>query len=1304
MKTIDASTTNLQLISLFEDTVDRYPHHVAIICDQMSLTYATLDQRANQLAHYLCAHHVRVGDIVGVLLPRSLDCYITMLALYKIGAVYVPISEEYPSERINHILDDMPFALLMTSPEHSKHPDIHYPNTVILQQITQELAQQPTERPQPEPSSLENPTCYVIYTSGSTGKPNGVEVGHSSICHYIRVASTTYGIDQHDRIYHGFSLAFDASFEEIWMAFANGAILVVATSKDLRSGLGLIDFLNHHHITVFSTVPTLLSNLKGAVESLRLLILGGEVCTPNIVAPWVRSGLKIMNTYGPTEATVVTTVAEYTPDHPVTIGKPLPGYEIVILNEHLEPVEYGEAGELCISGAGLAKGYINRANITAAKFIQNPLDPNQRLYRTGDLAHWDEQGDLVFLGRVDDQVKLRGFRLELNEIETVLMTYPGIKQAVVSVLTQDEPKLVAYYVTESSEKIDIQALKTFLSQSLPAFMLPSIYEPLQQFPLLPSGKVNRKQLPLPKSKPQTNPYYAPKTALEIKITRIVADVLNIKKVSITDDFFYDLGGHSLTAAAVISQLRKHPECHHLSMLDLYQHRTIQKLAKACEQTSSATHTAHTHAFQRTSKWSYRFAGLGQSLGIILGYALTSWQIFIFFSAYFWVSYRYPLLSLTSLKIFLGLAIAVPLGSLLVVIAAKWLLLGRIQPGKHRLWGWFYLRWWLVMRLEQILFPVHHFVGTPLMTLYYRLMGAKIGKHCHIHTSSLSVHDLISIGEHTTINHDAVLKAYFVEEGWLHLGPITIGADCYVGVRSVLSIHSNMQHHAVLDDLSMVPSHQSLEAHGYYTGSPAQKAAPPKQHITQQAVQRPSPQTLRRLVMGTLQCVTVLWVELIHYGLYLPPLYWVTSMYEHTTLLQAVFLTPFAALMYFGLLCLSVIVFKHISRPLKKGASDVLSFSWLKHWIMLKLLELPEVLAMADSMYYPIFLRFLGAKLGSDVEMSEISHLSPELLTIHDHGFVAAYASIAASRIYHDRLSFSHATIGKESFVGNRGVLPQNSHLHDGGLLGCLSIMPTDVEHAALKHATWLGSPSILLPNREVNTQITEQSYNHPTRWMKLSRFFIESLRVLIPTTLSLCNFFLLYALFLTNLSSMQIFLLFPITQVGIMLGIAGIFVLLKWAIIGAYKPDVIPLWHPFIRRKDIVEYTYGYFLHSHIIQLLLGTPFMAVLLRLLGTKIGRYAYIETGAFEEFDLIHIEDEVEINSNAIIQTHLYEDRIFKMSDIHIQSCCNIGRDSIVLYDTVMEANSKLGSLSLLMKGETLPEGSVWEGCPAQVVTEA
>lgn len=897
-------------------------------------------------------------------------------------------------------------------------------------------------------------------------------------------------------------------------------------------------------------------------------------------------------------------------------------------------------------------------------------------------------------------MKLRGFRMELNEIETILLTYPGIQQAVVALLNDEEPKLVAYYTAKSTQ-IDIDALKKFLSQHLPAFMLPTIYEPLTQFPRLPSGKIDRKHLPIPKSKPQTNPYHAPKTALEVAIARIMAPILKLSTISITDDFFYDLGGHSLNAAAVISELRKHPACQHLSMLDLYQQRTIQNLAKFCTQ----VHNTHPHTqktpFQSASPPRYRWAAGCQILGVLCGYALTSWQIFGVIFAYFWTLSHHGLHPLSLLTLGCLLAVSISIGSLLLVITCKWILLGRVKPGKYPLWGWFYLRWWFVGRLEMLLFSAHHFVGTPVMLWYYRWMGAKIGKHCHIHTPHMSMHDLIQIGDHTSINHDAVLKAYFIDDGYLHLGPITIGTDCYIGTRAVLSIHSTLANQAILDDLSLLPSHASIPNQQFFSGSPAQAIPCPPMHITQNIRERSARNPLRRILIGILQCVAIPFVVLMHYGLYCPPLYWLTTVYQHHGLLYALLALPSAALGYFLLLTASTIILKYLSRPVQAGYFSVHSWIWLKHWIISRLLDLPESLAMADSMYYPMFLRLLGAKLGADVEMSEISHLTPELISVHEEGFVAAYASIGAPQMYHDQMCLQSTTIGKESFVGNRGVLPQGTHLQDGSLLACLSVLSPRAEQTHMKHATWLGSPAILLPNRENANVNIALDYQKPSRRLILSRLGIEFIRIIIPSALNVLHFFLLYTVWVCGLSLAKLLVVFPIAELSIMLSIVAAFIALKWILIGRYRPEIFPLWHPFIRRKDIVEYTYGYFLHQHVIQLIMGSPLMTLLLRALGTQIGRYAYIETGSFEEFDLIHIEDEVAINSNAIIQTHLFEDRIFKMSHIKIQSRCTIGRDSIVLYDTQMEPDSKLGSLSLLMKGETLPANSVWEGCPAQVV---
>ncbi|MFI4963557.1 MAG: AMP-binding protein, partial [Legionellales bacterium] len=300
-----------QLHCLFEKSVDSYPGTIALVCDNTSLTYLQLEERANQLAHYLRQHKITEGSIVGIILERSVDCYISILALLKIGAAYIPIEVEYPDERINYILADVAFQAVVISSTQKKRTGLNLPYAITVDESRDDIEKQPTSRPLLSLTGVaDEKLCYIIYTSGTTGKPKGVEITHNSICHYVTVASAIYEMTHQDRVYQGFSLAFDASLEEVWMAFANGATLVACTDKDTRSGVDLIEFLQSHKITVFSTVPTLLAHIDGALSDLRLLILGGESCTANLVNRWLRPGLKIMNTYGPTESTVIATYTE----------------------------------------------------------------------------------------------------------------------------------------------------------------------------------------------------------------------------------------------------------------------------------------------------------------------------------------------------------------------------------------------------------------------------------------------------------------------------------------------------------------------------------------------------------------------------------------------------------------------------------------------------------------------------------------------------------------------------------------------------------------------------------------------------------------------------------------------------------------------------------------------------------------------------------------------------------------------------------------------------------------------------------
>jgi hypothetical protein len=412
-----------------------------------------------------------------------------------------------------------------------------------------------------------------------------VEIEHRSACHLVRAEGKLFQVQSSDRVYQGFSVAFDASVEEVWLAFFAGATLVAGTKEMVRSGAALSRMLADAGVTVLSCVPTLLAMMDEDVPTVRLLILGGETCPPDLVKRWWRPGRRVFNTYGPTEATVIATCAECHPEEPVTIGQPVPNYLACILDEQLRPVPAGVAGELCLGGVGLARGYLGRPELTQEKFISIASDegPAQRLYRTGDLTRWTADGSkLEFLGRIDTQVKIRGFRVELAEIESVLRECPGVQAAAVA-LHEDVPgvqQLVAYLVPQPATPFDENAIRATLRAKLPAYMVPALLETLPQLPMLASGKVDRKNLPAPRTRSveERRDLVLPRTGLEMQIAAVWEKLFAPTPVSVRDDFFLDLGGHSLLAARMVSELRQSPTLRQLSMLDVYQHPTVEKLA------------------------------------------------------------------------------------------------------------------------------------------------------------------------------------------------------------------------------------------------------------------------------------------------------------------------------------------------------------------------------------------------------------------------------------------------------------------------------------------------------------------------------------------------------------------------------------------------------------------------------------------------------------------------------------------------------------------------------------------------------
>ncbi|HXJ68513.1 MAG TPA: amino acid adenylation domain-containing protein, partial [Verrucomicrobiae bacterium] len=533
------------LHEVFEARADRNPAAIAVTFGPLRATYEALERLANRIARHLRARGVARGSRVALLLPRSPQVYAALLGILKSGAAYVPIDPECPLERVRFILADAAVdAVVTTSALAAPLGKLGTPIVCMDADHERLEAESSSRLSVAEVGGAGTDLCYIIYTSGSSGRPKGVMIEHRSAVHLVRTETWLYGVQPHDRVYQGFTLAFDASVEEVWLAFASGATLVAATPEMSQAGLDLSRHLTDAGVTVFSCVPTLLGMLADDIPSIRLLILGGEACPPSLVTRWARPGRRIVNTYGPTEATVIATWADVEPGRPVTIGRALPGYDVLLLDDRLAPVPRGEVGEICIGGAGLARGYVNRPEEDRQRFVTLPAangnGDGRRIYRTGDLGRLDSEGNIEFMGRADGQVKIRGYRVELTEIESALAQCHGVAAAACAVREDVPglPQLVAWVVSANGP-VDEPRLRSELGSRLPAYMIPSRVESIGRLPSLVSGKLDRAALPAPRPIAPASPEACGLTDTERAFAGAWAPLFHPRPLSRDADFFYD---------------------------------------------------------------------------------------------------------------------------------------------------------------------------------------------------------------------------------------------------------------------------------------------------------------------------------------------------------------------------------------------------------------------------------------------------------------------------------------------------------------------------------------------------------------------------------------------------------------------------------------------------------------------------------------------------------------------------------------------------------------------------------------------
>jgi amino acid adenylation domain-containing protein/non-ribosomal peptide synthase protein (TIGR01720 family) len=581
------------MAAIFEEKAAQRPQAIAIVQGDRTMTYEELNHRANGMAHCFMEQGIGPEDVVGVAMKRSMDRVAALIGIWKAGAAYLALDPDYPYARLEHMLTDALPALVVTEMNlQQQMPQAAGMKFVALDSPAFAAALEHAPTNNPNGLTLPGHAAYVIYTSGSTGIPKGVVVTHEGISSLTASHEERFKLTETSRVLQFASLNFDASFWELLMAVSAGATLVLP--EEQREGAALYDLLRSQRVThALLPIPVLASMEEFDALPLEYLINGGEALSAATVARW-SGGLQMVNAYGPTETTVCATISlplSSDTENP-TIGSPISNTRVYVLDRNLELVPVGVAGEIYISGNGLARGYLKRAGLTAERFVANPnvTEPGERMYRTGDMARWREDGTLEFIGRADEQVKVRGFRIELGEIEAALRALPEI--ADVAVVVREEAasgkQMVAYFVPRDGVVAESAALRRMLSERLPVHMLPATFMPLEKLPRSPNGKVNRNALPAAISQPRK--VRAPRSPEESALCAMFAEVLRVEQVNVEDDFFA-LGGDSLSAMRLVGRVSSGFGIT-LSLHDFYSASTVCDLATLVEAIHFATSPAY----------------------------------------------------------------------------------------------------------------------------------------------------------------------------------------------------------------------------------------------------------------------------------------------------------------------------------------------------------------------------------------------------------------------------------------------------------------------------------------------------------------------------------------------------------------------------------------------------------------------------------------------------------------------------------------------------------------------------------------
>ncbi|MET9732389.1 Pls/PosA family non-ribosomal peptide synthetase [Streptomyces sp. NPDC006458] len=1243
------------LVDILDASVRSYPDELALDDGRTRLTYRALAAEVERLRRGLGAAGVGLGDRVGVRVPSGTnDLYVAILAVLAAGAAYVPVDAEDPDERAELVFGEAGVrAVIGAGHELTVHGR--------------------SEVPAARPTVAHD--AWIIFTSGSTGKPKGVAVTHENAAAFVDAEAALFlaeePIGPGDRVMAGLSVAFDASCEEMWLAWRYGACLVPVPRSRVRSGADLGPWLAEQDITVVSTVPTLAALWEPeTLDDVRLLIFGGEACPPELAQRLVTEGREVWNTYGPTEATVVACASLMSGEGPVRIGLPLNGYELAVVDEAGEPVAMGDSGQLVIGGVGLAR-YLD-AGKDAEKYAPLASLGWERAYRSGDLVRAEPEG-LVFLGRADEQIKLGGRRIELGEVDAALQALPGVAGAAAAVRTArgGNQLLVGYVVTQDGW--DHTAAFERLRAALPAALVP-LLAPVQDLPTRTSGKVDRAALPWPlqglENGVRTEELYGTEAWLAEQWT----EVLGIPVGGAREDFFA-LGGSSLGAAQLVTRLRtRFPGA---AVLDIYQQPVLRKLARRLEE--SAQDDREGRAVTPLA----RRAQAVQLLVLLPLFTLLGlrWWVPLAVAGNLLPSYGFLPTAPWWLLGPLAVVLFSPPGRLAIAAGGARLLLRGVRPGRYRRGGSVHLRLWAAERLAE-------FSGATSLTgawllRYARALGARIGQDVDLH-SLPPVTGLLKLGRGAAVESEVDLSGHWLDGDRLVIGAVKVGAHATVGTRSLLFPGARVGKRAEVAPGSAVDG--QIPTGQRWAGAPAVKLGKAKRNWPEE---RPARGPVWRAVYG----VSGLLLSL------LPVLSGAVAL-----ALASLFVTPGeplrgaalalvpATLAYGVTYALLILVgVRLLSLGLREGVHPTHSRVGWQAWTVTQLMDRARetLFPLYAGLVTPVWLRLLGMRIGRGAEVSTVLAL-PSLTTVGEGAFLADDTLTAPYELGRGWMRIGRAEIGRRAFLGNSGMTAPGRSVPEGGLVGVLSATPKK----AKRGTSYLGLPPVKLP-RSADAGDQSRTFEPPVR-LRWARGLVELCR-LVPVFCS-AGLAVLTVAALCALGPWAPLLSGAVLLVaGVAAGLVS--VVAKWLLVGRHRTGEHPLWCGFVWRNELADTFVEVVAVPWLAGAVPGTPVLTVWLRGLGARIGRGVWLESYWLPETDLVTLGDGVTVNRGCVLQTHLFHDRILRTDTVVLRAGATLGPGGIVLPGSTVGARATLGPASLMMAGESVPDDTRWLGNPIE-----